>query len=150
MSVVHHEMLREVTPSEEATIELAYAFAKAENLAGIVTLSGELGAGKTRFVRGVVRAMGGDENAVCSPTFAIVNEYESPNGIIGHMDAFRLSGEDELETIGWDELLERCVVVLIEWGERIDGALDVPRYHVRMEHVTESERKITITRIEGT
>jgi len=149
MSGTSSEMLQEVTTSEEATIELACRFAEEVSLSGILTLSGELGAGKTRFARGIVRAMGGSERAVSSPTYAIVNEYDSAQGTIGHMDAYRLSGEDELETVGWDELLERCAVVLIEWGERIESALDMPRYDVRIDHVSEHERRITITRIEG-
>jgi len=162
MSAQGTVIIETVTTSEAETLALAGSFAREHNLVksgGIVTLSGELGAGKTRFIKGVVAAMGGDADDVNSPTYTIVNEYETPNGTVGHMDAYRLSGEDELETIGWDELLERCTLVLIEWAERIEGALPgaLPGatpgggqyYHVCMTHMGEHDRRIVVSRIEG-
>lgn len=149
-------LFQETTSSEEETVVLAERFIHEHAPRGIVALRGELGAGKTRFVRGVVRAMGGDERDVSSPTFAIVNEYACGETTVGHMDAYRLSGGDELETVGWDELLARCDVLLIEWAERIEdrvredstgGRYDVSITHVGT-HAGEDARRITITRIE--
>jgi len=98
-----------------------------------------------------VRALGGHERDVSSPTFAIVNEYDCDGRPVAHADAYRLTSEDELETIGWDELLARCDLLLIEWPQRIEQCLrrveDRPRYDVRIDHAGEHDRRITITRI---
>ncbi|MEQ9616465.1 MAG: tRNA (adenosine(37)-N6)-threonylcarbamoyltransferase complex ATPase subunit type 1 TsaE [Phycisphaerales bacterium] len=141
-------ILRTETSSEAETVALAESFAREHQPPGFITLTGELGAGKTRFVRGIVRALGGEEGLVSSPTFAIVNEYDTPAGIVAHVDAYRLAGADELETIGWDELCERARVVLVEWPSRIAGAIDGTRYDVRIDHLGVSSRRVTITRAE--
>ena len=138
--------------SPEATEHLAELLG--ELLAGgdVVTLDGDLGAGKTRFVRGLVEGLGGEGRRVSSPTFAIVNEYDTPELRVAHLDAYRLGGSDELESIGWDELVERCGLVLVEWAERVEEALDdqgwPARYHVRIAHAGPDERAITVTRTE--
>ena len=90
-----------ICKSEQETLEFAISFAKTLEQNAIVALDGELGAGKTCFVRGMCEGLGGDPRQVNSPTFTIMQEYEVANGKrLVHIDAYRLSGEDELETIG--------------------------------------------------
>lgn len=97
----------------------------AQTLTGGMTIafSGDLGAGKTAFVRGVAVGLGIDER-VTSPTFTIVNEYEGGRLPLFHFDMYRLGGEDELYDIGWDDYLSRGGVCAVEWSERIPDALD--------------------------
>ena len=110
-----------ITNSQEETNDFAIAFAKKLPVPAIVQLEGEMGAGKTCFVRGLCEGLGGDPRQVSSPTFSIVQEYEVANGNrLVHIDAYRLSGEDELESIGWDELLQDAdAIIAIEWPSKI-------------------------------
>jgi tRNA threonylcarbamoyladenosine biosynthesis protein TsaE len=88
----------------------------------VVTLSGDLGAGKTTLARAICEGYGvtGD---VTSPTYAIVHEYSSPRSPVYHIDLYRLEGERELQNIGWDDILRGEGLVLIEWPERAAAAL---------------------------
>lgn len=95
--------------------------ALARDLAGVlapgdvVLLDGELGAGKTTLVRALVGALGGDEGLVSSPTFVVVNEYPIPGGrTLVHADAYRLSGPDDLDALGWDRLVGADSITLVE------------------------------------
>lgn len=122
----------------------------------VVALHGELGAGKTALVRGMARGMGIDAAAVSSPTFVVAHRYEgsavdgSPGRVLWHVDAYRLAGEDELDSIGWDRVMDGAGVVAVEWAERIEGALpragvpDGRRADVRIEAAGESARRLTV------
>lgn len=96
----------------------------------LVALSGELGAGKTTLVQAICRGYGIEE-AVTSPTFAIVHRYAAPRSEVLHLDLYRLEGPRELENIGWDELLQEDALILVEWPERARGQL--PAHHVPLE-----------------
>ena len=117
--------------------------------ATIVTLSGELGAGKTAFVQAVARLLGITET-VTSPTFVIEKEYETPDDVpfkrLTHIDAYRLSGERELATIGWKDVASRPrSLVMLEWPERIPEVL--ASAYARMTFTGhESPRTITYVR----
>lgn len=91
-----------------------------------LALSGELGAGKTSFVRGIARALG-VSGAVTSPTYVIQNIYALPRGAFSrlvHIDAYRLLGDDELRKIGWNECMrDGSALVCIEWPERVSGCI---------------------------
>lgn len=106
--------------SEEETIALGARAAKFLKTSDIVKISGELGAGKTTFVRGVVRGLGGDENCVHSPTFSLVHEYECPTISINHCDFYRLAEANELEDLGGAEFFSEPKIYLIEWLDRIN------------------------------
>ncbi len=95
----------------------------------IILLSGDLGAGKTTFARGLAAGLGADADAVSSPTFTIRMDHEGETRLFVHIDAWRISDED-LESIGFDELLKSDAIVAIEWPERIASA--VPSSHVRI------------------
>ena len=103
--------------SEGETEELGARLAK--NLPGgtVVAMYGDLGAGKTAFVRGMARGMG-LACRVSSPTFTIVNEYLGARELI-HFDMYRLSGADELFDIGWEDYLNRGAVCAVEWSENV-------------------------------
>ncbi len=134
-----------ITHSPEETMTFASIFAETCDAQSIILLHGELGAGKTCFVRGLLRGLGGETTEVHSPTFTIMHEYETPSHSLVHIDAYRLSGSDELHTIGWDELLSRNdVIIAIEWPERIEDALPDNAVHILIDHVDESSRAITV------
>ncbi len=98
----------------------------------VVALFGDLGAGKTRFVRGVCRALGVDRN-VSSPTFTLLHEYRAAGLPVYHFDFYRIASAAELTEIGFAEYLDRADgVCLIEWAERVGAFLPRERYEVRM------------------
>ncbi len=106
-----------------------------------VALSGPLGAGKTLLVRGIAEGAGVPEHVtVNSPTFVIVNEYPGRFPLL-HIDAYRLSGPEELLDIGFDEMTTGGGAVIVEWADRVAGIL--PRDHLaaRIDHAGESVRR---------
>ena len=93
----------------------------------IVTISGELGAGKTTLAQAICRGFGVEDD-VTSPTFNLVHRYSSPRGTVYHLDLYRLRSPDELTNIGWDEIVTSDALVLVEWPEH---AVDqIPHVHV--------------------
>ena len=106
---------------------------------------GDLGAGKTRFVRGLLRGLGGDVRAVSSPTFVLLNVYDGGRLAVYHLDAYRV-GPDDLEAVGFAELLEQGGVVVVEWASRITELLPPGYVDVHLEAVGEESRAITIRR----
>ena len=116
----------------------------AEKLPGgsVVAMYGDLGAGKTAFVRGMAQGMG-LSCRVSSPTFTIVNEYLGERELI-HFDMYRLSSADELFDIGWEDYLSRGAVCAVEWSEKVQDAFFGDEITVRIEKLSDTERKITI------
>jgi tRNA threonylcarbamoyladenosine biosynthesis protein TsaE len=112
-----------------------------------VALHGDLGAGKTQFVRGLVRGLGGNPRAVSSPTFVLLNVYDTPpiRLAVYHLDAYRVGGADDFESIGFGELLGEGGVVVVEWPERIQSLLPADAIQVRIEATGASTRRIEIT-----
>ena len=108
----------------------------------IVAMYGDLGAGKTAFVRGMARGLG-LSCRVSSPTFTIVNEYLGDRDLI-HFDMYRLSSADELFDIGWEDYISRGAVCAVEWRENVDGAFWGDEIKVRIEKTGETSRRITI------
>jgi len=129
---------------EAGTIALGRALGRLLRAGDVVAMEGELGAGKTRFVRGVCEGMGLDPAQVSSPTFVLVNEYSqarAPGGVpavLRHVDAYRLSSgsAEELESIGWDRVVDGSAAVVIEWAARLGAGLDAepPLARVRIDH----------------
>jgi tRNA threonylcarbamoyladenosine biosynthesis protein TsaE len=137
--------------SSEQTRRLAAALGRNLRPGDLVALEGELGAGKTCFVRGLAEGLGLDPAQVSSPTFVIAHEYEPSKAGEGaatliHVDAYRLPTGDDLETIGWSEIIERGeAIIALEWPARVADALPRDRIDVRLEHAGDHARAITIT-----
>jgi len=135
-----------ISKSEQETIDVAIQLAKSLPTRTILLLEGELGAGKTCFVRGLCEGLGGDPSQVNSPTFVIMQEYEiAQRRRLVHVDAFRLAGEEELETIGWDELLKDThAIIAIEWPSRIKNAIPEGAISILIDHIDIDSREIII------
>ena len=132
------------TNCEQETIDLAVKYSQKLLPTTMLLLSGDLGAGKTCFVRGLCEGLGGNPMDVNSPTFTIVQEYPIANGKkLIHIDAYRLSGEEELETIGFEELcVDPEAIIAIEWPERIASALPIDAVSISIEHLSDQRRSI--------
>lgn len=110
----------------------------------VITLSGELGGGKTCFVRGVVAATSPAAlEMVASPTFAILNEYPGRPSIL-HYDCYRLRGSDDAFELGFEEQLSSSSICLIEWPERIQAILPDQRIDILFDYLDENRRRITL------
>ena len=134
---------RTKTPAETETVGETLAATLCPG--AVVAFTGDLGAGKTAFVRGLARGLGINER-VTSPTFTIVNEYEGGRLPLFHFDMYRLSSSDELFDIGWEDYLARGGVCAVEWSENVDDALEgaVIRVDIRRGE-SDGERIITVT-----
>jgi len=113
----------------------------------VITLSGELGAGKTTFSRGFIRHCGYD-GAVKSPTYTLIETYAATACEICHLDLYRLEDEEELEFIGFRDLLEADVALLIEWPERVASMADIATVLVGFEHRDEESRIMRVSSAE--
>lgn len=133
-------IVREIALADaEATEALARSFTPILRDGGLVTLSGDLGTGKTTFVRALLHAMGHD-GAVRSPTYAIIEPYRIGDLDVFHLDLYRIAEPDELEFLGLREWLRPDNLVLIEWPERAGDALPAGDLHVRLVHDGASRR----------
>lgn len=112
----------------------------------VIAYTGDLGAGKTAFTRGLARGLGITDR-VTSPTFTIVNEYEGGRLPLFHFDMYRLSSSDELYDIGWEDYLARGGVCAVEWSEIVSDALEENEL-IRVDIKNEcgnDDRTITVT-----
>ncbi len=131
-----------ITKTEQETEHLGSLLAQQLPDGAVVAMYGDLGAGKTAFVRGMAKGMGIDCR-VSSPTFTIVNEYLGPRELI-HFDMYRLSGADELFEIGWEDYLNRGAVCAVEWSENVQEAFFGDEITVTIEKLDDTTRRITI------
>lgn len=130
-----------VTNSPEETEELGERLGRALSPGDVVAFTGDLGAGKTAFTRGIARGLGiGDR--VTSPTFAIVNEYEGGRLPLFHFDMYRLTSSDELFDIGWEDFLRRGGVCAVEWSETVRDALEPDTIYVDIRRGAEDNQRI--------
>ena len=129
------------TSGEAETAAAGAGLAPVLRTGDVVLLSGELGAGKTAFVRGLARALGVPEEDVTSPTFTLVQEYRAPHAVLFHVDLYRLSPR-EVEDLGLDEMIGEGILA-IEWPDRW---VDPPAaaYDVQIEHLGGDRRVVTI------
>jgi tRNA threonylcarbamoyladenosine biosynthesis protein TsaE len=130
------------TSGEAETAAAGEQLARTLRAGDVVLLSGELGAGKTAFVRGLARALGVPEEDVTSPTFTLVQEYHAPDVVLFHVDLYRLSPR-EVEDLGLDEMMGQGILA-IEWPDRW---LDPPSvvHDVRIEYQGGDRRVVRIT-----
>jgi len=130
--------------SNSATETIAFAREWAESLVpnDVVALVGDLGAGKTHFVKGLVQGLASTDE-VTSPTFTLLHEYRKGRLPVFHFDFFRLKRQSEIDEIGFDEYLDEGGVVVIEWADRFPQALPAGTRWLRIEAVSEVKRAIT-------
>jgi tRNA threonylcarbamoyladenosine biosynthesis protein TsaE len=110
----------------------------------VITLAGDLGAGKTTLVQAICRGYG-VEQPVTSPTFALVHEYRAPRSSVFHLDLYRLDGPAQLANIGWEDILSANAVVLIEWPDRAAGQLASTTHAITLAHVADKPDVRSVT-----
>lgn len=135
-----------MTHSEQETTDVGRRLGARLEPGSVVLLFGDLGAGKTAFVRGLAEGLGADPGDVSSPTFTLIQEYPGRVPVF-HVDLYRVSPA-EADDLGLEQLGDGEGVVAIEWGERlprpVDGAVEV-----RIEHLGDDTRRITIRGLEN-
>lgn len=133
--------------SVEQTTQLGINLGRLLNAGDIVCLTGDLGTGKTHITKGIAKGLNIDDN-ITSPTFTIVNEYDSGRLKLNHFDVYRVSDPDEVYAIGFDDYIFSDAVSVIEWANYIEEILPEDLLHIRIEKDLskgEDYRKITIT-----
>ena len=137
-----------VTNSPAETEALGQRLAERLQPGDVIAYTGDLGAGKTAFTRGLARGLGITER-ITSPTFTIVNEYQGGRLPLFHFDMYRLGSSDELYEIGWEDYLARGGVCAVEWSEIVADAWeeDCIRVDIRQGE-SENQRKITVEGVE--
>ena len=131
-----------ISNSPEETEAVGQALGKVLQPGTVLAYTGDLGAGKTAFTRGLARGLGATEQ-VTSPTYTIVNEYLSGRIPLFHFDMYRLASADDLWDIGWEDYLDRGGVCAVEWSENVTEAMENAIW-VRIEKTGEDTRRITV------
>lgn len=133
-----------ISKSEKETADIAAEIIKKYPGTHIFGLQGDLGSGKTVFVRGVAKTFGIEKN-ITSPTFVIMKNYPVDGKIITHIDAYRLNSKEDLEGIGFNEMVaDPNQLIFIEWPERIFDKFPPEMKLINFQYVDEKTRKITI------
>ena len=132
---------RFITNGPEETEALGARLARALGPGAVVAFTGDLGAGKTAFTRGLARGLGIPDR-VTSPTFTIVNEYEGGRLPLFHFDLYRLGCADELFDIGWEDYLARGGVCAVEWSERMEELLEPGTIRVDLRRGEDEDRRV--------
>ena len=134
-----------VTNNECETESLGFRLGQCIMPGTVIAYTGDLGAGKTAFTRGLARGLEIPDR-VTSPTFTIVNEYEGGRLPLFHFDMYRLGSSDELFDIGWEDYLARNGVCAVEWSENVDDALDEDAIRVDIRRGdNDNQRNISLT-----
>ena len=131
-------MIRSLTLAELAAE--GEALGRALAAGAVVTLEGQLGAGKTTFVQAIARGLG-VAAAATSPTYALVHRYRGRRGPVFHLDCFRLRSPDDAADLDWEGLLREGDAVLIEWPERAGAWVPAPTRRFRLHHLEDPERR---------
>lgn len=135
-----------VLSGEDATVALGRRVGAAlrPECAGVVALTGHLGAGKTTFVKGLAEGLGVAQAAdVVSPTFLRVVQFDGPVRLV-HVDAYRMTGPADILELGLDEEMAGAAVVALEWPEIVAGALPEDRLDIRIDHDGPERRRVTL------
>ncbi|MBV9573496.1 MAG: tRNA (adenosine(37)-N6)-threonylcarbamoyltransferase complex ATPase subunit type 1 TsaE [Acidobacteriales bacterium] len=135
-----------LTHSSAETISVGKNLAPTLSPPSIVLLRGDLGAGKTTLVKGIVEGFhAASEDSVTSPTFTLVHEYRGTGVHIYHIDLYRIDTLRELETLGLDDLRTETSILLIEWGEKFDRLVRECNLEIALERIGEYDRRIQVT-----
>lgn len=127
--------------SVEETIAFGKEFAKELSIGDVVCLNGDLGAGKTHFVKGIASFFGVDEEQVSSPTFTLINEYQGSIPIY-HFDCYRLESEQEALEIGTEEYFYGDGISIVEWPQKIGNLIPLNAVWITIKHSGETKREI--------
>lgn len=141
-----------ITQNSEETEKVGFSFAKELHGGDVITLTGDLGFGKTTFVKGLAKGLGVNHRII-SPTFILVRKYElktknknSGIGTLYHVDLYRLEGKSNIESLGLEEIFtDKQAVIMIEWPERMVNLLPKKKYEIKFEYIDENKRKIIIS-----
>lgn len=136
-------MLTITSLSPQETMELGREVGRMLAPGDLLNLNGELGAGKTLFVKGLALALGINPEEVTSPTFSIINEYEGEGGLLFHFDLYRLEDGLELEQIGYQDYFYSSEITVVEWGDLFKANLPPERLDIILENTGPEERKLT-------
>lgn len=135
-----------VSNSVEETIRIGTDFGKSLKAGDVVCLDGDLGAGKTHFVKGVAQYFGIDPEQVHSPTYTLIHEYEGDTPVY-HFDCYRLKSVQEALEIGAEEYFYGEGVSLIEWPEKIKELIPEEAIWIKISHLSAAKRKIVIQQV---
>lgn len=139
------KVLEIVTRSAEETIALGRSLARDLAPPCLVLLEGELGAGKTTLIKGIVAGLGAaGEDDVSSPSFTLVHEYGGAERKVYHADLYRVEGAQELATLGLEELVDREATVIVEWGGKLKISGLTADVRIELEHAGNEERSIKV------
>ena len=136
-------MLEFTSFCEQETEQIAYEFAKKLCDGDVIAYRGGLGAGKTAFTRGLALGLGIAQD-VCSPTFALVNEYRGNGKVLCHFDMYRVNGYDSLYSTGFFDYLNGENILAIEWSENIEDELPDNTITITITVQGEQKRHITV------
>lgn len=130
--------------TEAQTKALAHDIARTLDKGTVICLRGNLGAGKSVFARAFIQYLTQTKDDIPSPTFTLVQHYETDEGIIYHLDLYRLKNTEEIYELGWEEIIDPQNIALIEWPERIETMLPKSRTEILIEITSEESRKIIV------
>lgn len=137
-----------ITNSESETQKIGEVIASGLKKGGLILLSGDLGSGKTTFVKGIAKGLGIGKRII-SPTFIIHRSYTSPSLTLNHLDLYRLISSAKAEDLGIEDLICQNSITIIEWPEKLEKFFKkykniVPLVRVSFEYINEKQRKITV------
>lgn len=128
-----------ISHNAEETINLAKKLAQYLKKKDLICLFGDLGSGKTVFVKGIAEGLGIKSKVILSPSFVLIREYKKTNGSFYHLDLYRLKSYREIYSLGYEEYLYPDGITVIEWADRIENLL--PKNYLRIELLFEGEKK---------
>jgi len=135
-----------LSKTAEETLALGEAMGRQISQGLSMALKGDLGAGKTTFVKGLAKGLGVSEDYyITSPTFTIINEYPVPPLTLCHLDLYRLSSADELEYIGFDDLLDDTHIMVVEWPDILKDIFFPFDIEIRFEFDENYNRRISVS-----
>ena len=120
-----------ISDGPDSTVEAGVSIAERLDFPAVVYLEGELGAGKTLLCQAIIKAKG-YQGAVTSPTYNLIQEYPVVQGIVYHMDLYRLDNPSEIEFLGIEDLINRYSLFLIEWPTKGNGYIPAPNHEIKI------------------